>query len=1090
MTFKKLLTMAAAVMMAGSMWAQPADGEYYLYNLGAKAFLVGANNWGTRASLSKTGGLITTVKAVGDGAYTISTAPTYSGKYLGSDGYVDNGTAGNWVLAAVEGESGVYTMSIGEKYIYGADGVSYTRVGTDDKSSDYAKWQFISKADRVAGLAAATASSPLDATFLLVNPNFGRNSSLSSGWTGSASMGGANENFCVERYHTVFQLEQALTDVPNGTYAMTVQGFYRQDGSDNDNLPVFYANSETKTFPLRTGSENSMSDASGTFTNGGYTIDPILVTVTDGKLTVGAKLETNTNLWCIWDNFQLTYYGNVSLEDVQLAELNSKLAEVVATAKAVDQTKAMDPTVLSALQAAITAQDGASYTTTAEYETAIAAVETATSDANKSIAIHKAWADLVAEYNSLKDAKKSTAATTAYGKITVVEPADESDAAYTTAYNTLNENADLVFVRKSVFSYQIVEAGVVPDNDLKGWVCENTNTFHINTWSGEGDSDGSNMKTPFIENWVGRGSFLGAGKVYYKLEGLEPGEVYYAQALVRSYNEASSDAPNGPNFFINDTDVDMTTEGTTFTYNNMSGIYATLGGAATIGEDGTLTLGVKINDDVNYNWVAFKSVSIRALSALIEAYDAAIADAQAVDQTAPMYKEALAALQDAISKYSTVDKTSVEALGEATTALTSATNDAKASVAAYAGVEGYLEKMKGVLDNTNVYTAEAYDTWYANVPAKYAAGEYTNSEAAEFTVNGAYSNGWHSANKIDDILLSAWTVGGEQAKDYSKGLYINTWSVEGNNDGTNFKVPFFEYWTADGNSLDATTLEATVTDLPAGDYEVTAWVRVRAKNGVDAADATGITLKANDSETIDVTEGEKVGTSQFNIGKYSAIATVAADGKLTITIEVAAAADNNISWLSYKDVKYTKVTEATLAVSETAGYATFVAPFDVEIPEGVTASKATGVDEESNLVLEAVEGTIPANTPVILESATEVSVKVYGEAVEGTPKAGLLTGVYEDTPAPAGSYVLQSQTDGVKFYLVGATVPTVKAGHAYLTIEGAGVKAIGFGGATAIKNLTPAISEGEGVIYNLAGQRVNTLQKGINIVGGKKVLVK
>ena len=27
-------------------------------------------------------------------------------------------------------------------------------------------------------------------------------------------------------------------------------------------------------------------------------------------------------------------------------------------------------------------------------------------------------------------------------------------------------------------------------------------------------------------------------------------------------------------------------------------------------------------------------------------------------------------------------------------------------------------------------------------------------------------------------------------------------------------------------------------------------------------------------------------------------------------------------------------------------------------------------------------------------------------------------------------------------------------------------------------------------IYNLAGQRINALQKGLNIVGGKKVLVK
>ena len=37
-------------------------------------------------------------------------------------------------------------------------------------------------------------------------------------------------------------------------------------------------------------------------------------------------------------------------------------------------------------------------------------------------------------------------------------------------------------------------------------------------------------------------------------------------------------------------------------------------------------------------------------------------------------------------------------------------------------------------------------------------------------------------------------------------------------------------------------------------------------------------------------------------------------------------------------------------------------------------------------------------------------------------------------------------------------------------------------------SLTPALSEGEGAIYNLAGQRLSKMQKGINIVGGKKVL--
>ncbi len=43
---------------------------------------------------------------------------------------------------------------------------------------------------------------------------------------------------------------------------------------------------------------------------------------------------------------------------------------------------------------------------------------------------------------------------------------------------------------------------------------------------------------------------------------------------------------------------------------------------------------------------------------------------------------------------------------------------------------------------------------------------------------------------------------------------------------------------------------------------------------------------------------------------------------------------------------------------------------------------------------------------------------------------------------------------------------------------------------TGIENLTPTPSQGVGAIYNLNGQRVNELQKGLNIVDGKKVLVK
>ena len=44
--------------------------------------------------------------------------------------------------------------------------------------------------------------------------------------------------------------------------------------------------------------------------------------------------------------------------------------------------------------------------------------------------------------------------------------------------------------------------------------------------------------------------------------------------------------------------------------------------------------------------------------------------------------------------------------------------------------------------------------------------------------------------------------------------------------------------------------------------------------------------------------------------------------------------------------------------------------------------------------------------------------------------------------------------------------------------------------AVGIENLTPTLSRGEGAIYNLRGQRINAMHKGINILNGRKVLVK
>ena len=218
-----------------------------------------------------------------------------------------------------------------------------------------------------------------------------------------------------------------------------------------------------------------------------------------------------------------------------------------------------------------------------------------------------------------------------------------------------------------------------------------------------------------------------------------------------------------------------------------------------------------------------------------------------------------------------------------------------------------LPQMKAFTETTNFYTQEAFDAYYTQWNEKYTAGQLTRAEASALQ-DPFVVTGWRAANTVDDLLMSVWDAATEDWGTY----HVNTWSVEGSEDGSNFVLPFIEYWTGDGESLAEKTLTATIEGLEKGVYDVNAWVRVRMKNGATGA-ATGIALQANDGAQVDVTTGDQVGTSPFYLKDYTAQGEVAEDGKLTVKFIVNA--DNNISWLSFKNMNYALNDEAT-AISE------------------------------------------------------------------------------------------------------------------------------------------------------------------------------
>lgn len=396
-----------------------------------------------------------------------------------------------------------------------------------------------------------------------------------------------------------------------------------------------------------------------------------------------------------------------------------------------------------------------------------------------------------------------------------------------------------------------------------------------------------------------------------------------------------------------------------------------------VGENGEVKIGMtKTSHSTNWHVIQLKGVTAKVLASDALAAAVAAAEAAQSDVLPSSVAQELSSLIDANKNatYGTADE-----YIEAITALEEATTKAQTCNLA----ADKLAAMKQLIDATNVYTEEAYNEYYGKWAEAYENGTITFDEANALQDPFVITD-WHASITVDNFLLSAW----DTLPDAFSGYYINSWSTEGENDGTDFKVPFFEYWTGDDNSLGEKTLTATMSGLTPGWYEVSAWVRVRAKNGTGAADATGITLVANDGEPVDVTEGETNG--QFNLAEYKAVGEVAEDGVLKIQFVVAA--DNNISWLSFQNVMFVeteKPADPVVLNAPTFNAAEGTQAEPTIIPEGTTLKINFTADnlEDNHLTADdlkvkiavLITGDLPES---IMDMQSETKHSVSGETFE------------------------------------------------------------------------------------------------------------
>lgn len=586
---------SAKFMAANKPVVEP--GKVYIKNVASGRWLGAGNNWGTQASLNEHPDYVTLVMPTG--LYNIESQVSNGGQsyyFRDQDGlFMDQTPATN---LTIEKKDGNFLISSQTGY-YGYNGSSELAGGLAATDAN-AQWQIYSEKDMNDMLNAASVAEPVDATWLITDAKFGRNNRNVEAWqvggncTNKALTGGNSNKYGAESYHSTFDIYQSL-NVPNGVYAFGAQGFYRQDGADEENLPVFYVNDESVTFPVKTGSENSMADAANSFDAGSYAIDPIYVEVTDGILRVGSRLENNTSIWAIWANYSLTYYGaDASIDAVKNSSVFTDLAKLIKDGEALLDQVEVDK-VKNALNKAIEA--GKAAKSLDECNAAMADLKEAVAAAEGSVKAK----DVLPKMKELVD----------MNNIATAEALEEYYGQWVTKY----QEGTITKAEASALQDPTALTGwhaslTCDDYLLSAWDAEPDfqSPYYINTWSVEGDNDGTNFHVPFIEYWTGDDNSLGEKTMTAAIDGVPAGK-YTVEAWVRVRMKNSGSAPtygismqaNGSNP-VDVCDGEESTDGSSTFFNKVYQI------PVTIGADGALTVSFDIASDNNVSWLAIKNV--------------------------------------------------------------------------------------------------------------------------------------------------------------------------------------------------------------------------------------------------------------------------------------------------------------------------------------------------------------------------------------------------------------------------------------------------------------------------------------------------
>lgn len=1027
-------------------------------------------------------------------------------------------------------------------YAEGVDTKSASAVYTNSSSTTADILAAVDALDD-ARLANASTEHPYDATNrYITNPTPVNNL---DGWTGTGI--GGHDNGVAEYWNAGGASFSQTVNLPEGLYELKLVALTR-----TGMVATLAVNDYTTNIVTVGNDVVNNRGAAATWFNGGNGVNTIkfqLEGSTDVKISLTADNTTGDH-WLVWRNFTLTYYG---IPSDPLAFYREQLADAVDAAKAVEGVPEVAYNALLTFangknKTYSTIEDYKA--ATSAIHARIADVKAIPAIVSKYDVVKKAA--LALQEQEVYTGSATVNTTNADAAIAAATTTAEANAAIAllrkaaaTFIGAVKVNEGQYFDITQVF----LNNADFSDGNIEGWETNYVSGVQAVNIGYQGASYTNEEVTisKFIEAWLPSGN-LGDGYLRQTVSNLPAGK-YVLEADAIAVNQSSGATVTGAYLFINADATDFAAALNTankkpehFTTDFLfSGKGDVQFGLKTVGA--TANWMCADNFTVKFYGEAALTDYQAILNAAVETTVAGLAELKGkVPAVMADVAEEMGAYKNA--EYDTADEylAAIELVNGTLT-------DARAMVEPYAENQTLKQHTEDLLKVSYKEIKKGAYTTFSNALLA-NDGDEASTLASLQTMNENLSNAMFTyianANPAKNVSFDlTWMIKNATPVDNVEG-----WVASDTPNHLNENHVNTEFWNQSGATLKQTVkLPAGLYQLRAQ-----ALTRLGSDSKLIAGDSyVGIQQVARKNAN-NLTEADKwfkdeEGNKLFRNNLFF---EVSAAGDVEIGVEADASTvaaldgvnDHWTVWSSFELYKVAEVPEITIKEKEdylgddgegrvvlsrdfTSKWSTIVLPFQVAYEElvdvfGTDVAVAIFEDvpvtedivdevynEEKDEMEEQVtkqntvnsvlkitqleKPCIPANMPVLIKVAEPGSEYVFENrtlvdaepVTEGTNFS--FVGVYlTGTKVSKGDYFL---SDGILTESTGDA--KLKTTHAYIQNLS--------GGKFTIEGLTTRINEidGEavakaldGAVYNLAGQRVNKLQKGIYVVGGKKVLVK